>query len=70
MHLKVKHILQKKTKENHEAHKGKFKEVVDFENLEDIYTETNPRRPRTRGLTKQKEQEREPSPRPTQLTFD
>ena len=44
--------------------------MVDVDQLEDIEAETNPRRPRARGLTMHKEQERESSPPLGQLTFD
>ena len=44
--------------------------MVDVNQLEDIKVEKKPRRPRTRGLTTQKDQERESSPPLGQLTFD
>ena len=62
MQLKVKQLLQSKTKENIDANKGKIKEVVDVDQFEDTKVETKPRRLRTRGLTKKKEKETEPSP--------
>lgn len=68
--LKVKHLIQSKPKADLEADKGRGRKVMDFDQKKNMETKTKPRRPKTRGLKRALEVERQSSHPPEQLTFD
>lgn len=69
-HLNVNKLLLTKPKEYLEVEDGKGKSIIYAKKLEDREVPIKPRRPRTRNIKRQKEQESEPSPSLGQLDFD
>ena len=46
----MKQLIQSKPKEDLEKNKGKGKKIIDIDKMKDMETQTQPIRPKTRGL--------------------